>query len=272
MTVGSWCQTTMAIAASVFLTGVAPAFATSLQSHQAQYRLTPTELKMAGAVGASEGLLLIRIEERCTDWLIFSQLQITMKMENGSDLTLTSVSALEESKDSTELTFDSEIRFNDNQVEKNVGVARVPEAGAAGEIELRDAVGGTVTAPLPAGTYFPVATYWRSIGRIVAGEKVIDYVMYDGSGTTPVRATDVITGDPKNAPNPDIGDADLITDKGWRIITSFFDIDATDAQPTSTNIFEIYDNGVTGWVKYDIGLVEVDGVLTAIEALPDPVC
>lgn len=272
MTVLNGLRTAAALAASLFLTGTAPALASSLQSHQAQYRLIPTELKMQGAVSASEGLLLIRIEERCTDWVIYSQLQITMQMENGSDLTLLSVSSLEETKDSTELVFDSEIQFNGNQVEKNVGVARVPEAGAAGEIVLQQFGSGSTIVPLPKGTYFPVATYWRSLGKFLAGEKVLDYVMYDGSGTAPVRATDIVTGDPKHAPSAEISKTGLITDKGWRIITSFFDIEATDAVPTSTNTFEVYDNGVTGWVKYDIGLLEVDGELTALEALPPPSC
>ena len=263
----------LASATAALLFASAPvSLAASLQPHQAQYRLTPTELKMPGAVGASEGVLLIRIEERCTDWLIFSQLQITMQMENGSDLTLVSVSALEESKDSTELTFDTEIRFNGNQVEKHTGVARVPEAGSAGEIELQQTENGTTVVPLQKGAFFPVETYRRSLDRITAGEIVLDYIMFDGSSAVPIRATDVVAGDPKNMPDASIGDVGLVSGKGWRVITSFFDIEATDAPPTSTNIFEIYDNGVTGWVKYDIGLVEVNGELTALETLPAPSC
>lgn len=264
---------TLAVAAvSFLLMGVLPAVAATLQSHQARYRLTPTAVTMPGAVSARDGILVIRVEERCNDWLVYSKLQITMNMENGNELTVSSTSTLEEAKDSTSLVFDSEILFNGNMVQSHAGIARTPEAGAAGTIEFTENTSNGDTATLPAGAYFPVATYWRTVDRIADGEKVLDYLMFDGSGSTPLRATDVIAGAPKNRPSAEIDGAGLITDTGWRVITSFFDIDATDAPPTSTNIFELYDSGVTGWIKYDIGLVEVDGDMVALEKLPAPTC
>ncbi len=271
-TAGKRGQALAAAAVSLLLTGALPAAAASLQSHQARYQLNPTVLNLPGAVSANDGILVIRVEERCTDWLIYSKLQITMNMESGNDLTISSTSTLEEAKDSTSLVFDSEILFNGNTVQSHAGIARTPGEGKAGTVEFTESSDGVTTAALPEGTYFPVATYWRTLARIDAGEKVIDYMMFDGSGSQPTRATDVVAGAPKHRPDAAVVDTGLITGTGWRVITSFFDLEQMDAPPTSTNVFELYDSGVTGWVKYDIGLVEVDGVMTALERLPAPSC
>ena len=107
---------------------------------------------------------------------------------------------------------------------------------------------------------------------VAAGEKVLNYVLFDGGSRDAVRGVDFVTGP---ADPPDVtpeGDADLLAGPAWRVVSSYYDIKATDAEPQSTNTTDVYRNGVTSSLLIDFGIATVQGTLMSVTALPEPDC
>jgi len=264
------------VAKSVFVVGalaslgLAPAVeAASLQPHQAQYHLAAKRVKMRGAVGATDGLFVMRLQRRCTDWVLLSRLSIGVDLNGDRRVRFESVSSVEESLDGHALEFESETRVNDQLVDTLEGVARLePEGGGVAEISVPE----DRRVRLPAGTMFPVDAFEDTIKRIAGGERFINYILFDGSGPEPMRGSDVVIGPAKPLETAPDGDTGLIEGQGWRVVTSFYEMDATDTPPAVTNVADAYRNGVASRLMLDLGVIEVEGTLTSVQALPMPEC
>ncbi len=240
-----------------------------LQPHQAHYRLDLTELRLPGAVGGTTGQFIVRLQKRCTDWVLLTQLSMGLEMESGEILEIASTGAAEESLDGRTMTFESELRMNDSVIEVLQGTA-MRETDGSGTVDL------TVPSPtqieLPKGTQFPVGAFRSTVKRLMAGEKIVDYVLFDGSTPEPIRGSDVVLGEARALDAPPEGDPGLIGGQSWQIVTSFFSLEATDTQPLVSNTADVYLSGITTRLSLDIGLAVTEGTLTLLQELPQPTC
>lgn len=247
----------------------ASAQAPGLQPHQAVYDLSLTEVRMPGASSAGAGSFVVRLQKRCEDWVLLTQLQIGMVLENGAPLDIQSISASEESMDGRQLVFESELRMNDRLFDSLAGTATLADDGT-GTVNIEIPEESTVA--LPRGTQFPIGAFHSTMARVIAGDKVIEYTLFDGSSPTAIKGTDIVAGTPEPLDQPPSGDADLLAGQAHRIVSSYFDMTATDAEPMSSNTSDVLENGITTRILLDIGMAEAEGVLTSIAALPEPEC
>lgn len=262
------------LVAAAVVVGVAPADASAaeaatVQPHQAEYRLSAQRLKLPGAEGATDGLFVIRLQQRCEDWALLTRMSIGLDMAGGRQVEFLSLSSLEESLDGRRLTFQSETLVNDQVIDTVRGAARVdPEEGGVADIFEPE----PQEVPLPPGAMFPIAAFKHAIDRIARGERFVDYVLFDGSGPQPLRGSDVVLGPAQPLDAPPEGDAALLDGQGWRVVSAFYEIDATDAPPLVSNVVDAYRNGVASRLMLDLGVMEVEGTLTSLRALPEPEC
>ena len=240
-----------------------------LQPHQAHYRLETTEVRMPGAGPSLPGEFIVRLQKRCTDWVLLTQLSLGLDVANGQTLEIQSIGAAEESLDGRRMTFESELRMNNQVIEALEGTAQL-EADGSGTVALTVPEAQTLT--LPKGTVFSVSAFHETVGKILAGEKIVNYILFDGSTPEPIRGTDVVVGPAKPMEEPPEGDAELIARPGWQVVTSFYGLNDTDSQPLVTNTAHVYANGITTHISLDIGLALTEGTLTLLQALPEPSC
>lgn len=159
--------------------------------------------------------------------------------------------------------------MNDAVVEVLEGTA-TKETDGSGVVRL--ALPSPTEITLPKGTQFPVGAFRSTVKRLLAGEKIVDYVLFDGSTPEPIRGSDVVLGEAKALDIPPAGDPDLIGGKSWQIVTSFFSMEATDTQPLVSNTADVYINGITTRLSLDIGLAVTEGTLILLQELPQPTC
>ena len=240
-----------------------------LQPHQAHYRLETTEVRMPGAGASFPGEFIVRLQKRCTDWVLLTQLTVGLEVANGQILEIQSIGAAEESLDGRNMTFESELRMNNEVIEALQGSAQL-NADGSGTVNITRPANQTL--PLPKGTVFSVTAFHETVGKILAGEKIVNYILFDGSTPEPIRGTDVVVGPAKPMETPPEGDAGLITGPGWQVVTSFYGLNDTDSQPLVTNTAHVHANGVTTRISLDIGLAVTEGTLTLVQALPEPAC
>ncbi len=241
----------------------------SLQPHQAHYELTTIDVRMPGATAAGPGQFIVRLQKRCTGWVLLTQLTLGLSMGNGQILEIQSTGSSEESLDGKHLTFQSEVRMNDELFESLEGTATRGQDGS-GTVEITKPDSNTL--PLPPGTLFSVSAFHDTVTKIMSGEKIVNYILFDGSTPEPIRGTDVVVGPAKPLATKPDGDTALIGGTGWQVITSFYGLHDTDAQPLVTNTAHVYANGVTSQLSLDVGLAGTEGVLTLLQALPEPSC
>ena len=110
------------------------------------------------------------------------------------------------------------------------------------------------------------------MARLLEGEKIVNYVLFDGSNPEPIRGSDVVLGEARSLDTAPAGDAGLIGGKSWQVITSFYSIDATDSQPLVSNRADVYVSGITTRLSLDVGLAVMEGTLTRLQELPPPQC
>lgn len=249
--------------------GLSTAHAVDLQPHQAHYRLDIKELRMPGAVGGTPGQFIVRLQKRCTDWVLLTQLSMGLQMETGDVLEIASTGAAEESLDGRTMSFQSELRMNDELIEVLQGAAIRGEDGS-GTVNITEPSVSTIS--LPKGTQFPVSAFQSTVARLLAGEKIVDYVLFDGSTPEPIRGSDLVLGAARPLDTPPDGDNNLIDGQSWKIVTSFYAMEATDSQPLVSNTADVYINGITTRLSLDIGLAVTDGTLTLLQELPQPKC
>lgn len=245
------------------------ATAAKLQPHQAHYQLETTEIRMPGATAALPGQFIVRLQKRCTGWVLLTQLSLGLEVQNGQILEIQSIGAAEESLDGKTLVFESELRMNDEIIEALKGTA-ARNADGSGTVNITEP--SPQSLPLPKGTIFSVSAFHDTVGKILAGEKIVNYILFDGSTPEPIRGTDVVVGPAKPIETPPEGDADLIGGPGWQVVTSFFGLNDTDSHPLVTNTAHVYANGITTQITLDIGLAVTEGNLTLLQALPEPAC
>ena len=237
--------------------------------HQAAYTLALTNIQMGGATQSEPGNFVVRLQRRCTDWVLLTQLTLVLDMPDGQRLEVTSISSSEESLDGSTLKFESSLTFNGNLAQASKGTAfRQGDGEGRVQMELPEPLEGS----LPRGALFPVSAFDYSIEQVRNGQKFIEYILFDGSSEKPLKGTDVVLGPAAPFEDPVKGDVGLLEGQSWRIVTSFFDMDVTDAPPSSTNISDVLGNGISTRLALDVGLAEAEGLLTSITKLEEPDC
>ncbi len=263
---------TLALAVALAASVPAPATAADdLVPHEALYTLRLDQVTLGEEAESGEGQFLLRVERKCTSWVLVSRLEFTLDFGGGRSLEIVSTGNTEESLDGRSLRFVQEKRLNGQIVEAFKGRAALVEDGSEG-LALFD-VPPDLRVTLPEGTLFPVASAFQTVANYKKGEKFQSYLLFNGDAIEgPHLVTEIVTGTVDKVTHEAEGDTELLDGTGWRVVVSFFDFGAQDAEPTAVQQGEVLENGVIPWFSIDLGAVEAGAQLVSLRALKEPDC
>lgn len=239
--------------------------AMDLVSHVARYRMDVEQVKIPGVVASTGGDFILRVEERCDDWILFTRMEFSLDTAEGDVLHMESMGGIEESRTGNSLRFRSEHLINGQPVETLSGTAK---GGRVTFTSPRNAE----PANLPVEVKFPFDAMKHSLQQIADGKKFQSYEYFDGSSQDAVRVTEVLIGSAEPLSRAPQGDSDLLSGGYWRVVSSFFPLSNQDEEPMSVNTYDVFENGVTTRLTLDVGVLTARGVLTHVERLPPPTC
>ena len=150
--------------------------------------------------------------------------------------------------------------------------------GAARERALRFVLAARTAhrrSTLGAGTLFPSQHTAAMIRAGLAGKSILTARVFDGSG--PDTAYEAVGAIGKEEPldagsSTGVGASLLKGIRSWPMRLAYFPVDASDGLPEYEIGFRMYANGVSTDLELDYGDFTVAGLLSQIEALPDPGC
>lgn len=254
------------IAALIILT-VSPIAATAQDKtvvpHTARYDVGLLEARM-GDIAAANGTMEIELTRGCDAWALNTELTLNTNQADGTGFDLGVVSASQEAVDGTWYTFDSRVYVGGQLQEVHQGRAELDETGR-GEAVFEQPQ--NMVLPLEAGTTFPIAATLKSLGSLFNdGARIANYVIFDGSGPTALRATDIVAGTPAPTLEGLSDPADLTEGTAKRIVTTFFDMSRTDSEPVLTYIVDMLPNGLTTRLTIDLGFMVTEARLIDVVA------
>jgi len=258
--------------AAVLLVPAPLSAAEDLVPHEALYTLSLDKVKLGEEARGGDGQFLLRVERTCKSWVLVSQLEFTLDFGEGRILAIESSGSTEESLDGRSLRFTQEKRLNGQVVEAFKGRAALTEEEEADGLALFD-LPPDVRMRLPGETLFPVASAIETIANYKKGEKFQSYYLFNGDALEgPHLVTEIVTGTVDKVTHEAEGDTSLLEGPGWRVVVSFFDFGAQDAEPTAVQRGEVLENGVIPWFSIDMGAVEAGAKLVSLRALREPDC
>ena len=242
-----------------------------LVPHEALYTLTLDQVKLGEEAESGDGQFLLRVERKCTSWVLVTRLEFTLDFGRGRTLEIESSGNTEESLDGRSMRFTQEQRLNGQIVEAFKGRAALVDDDEGG-LALFD-VPPDLRIVLPPGTMFPVAAAFETVANYKKGEKFQSYLMFNGDTIEgPHLVTEIVTGTVEKIEHDTEGDTELLEGTGWRVVVSFFDFGAQDAEPSAVQRGEVMENGVIPWFSIDMGAVEAGARLVSLRALKEPDC
>ena len=253
------------------MSAASPAFADTetLLSHRAHYDLTLTTTKIPGANLAGPGLMIFEIAKTCTAWKLQMGMTFKLDLADGKAIQLDSKTKLVESHDGRQLAFAASTRLYGKPIQDFAGTAETTPHGDGRVVMTRPEA---KTAQLPRGIRFPIAAYHVMLAEFRAGKRSVEHVVFPGNPPAPMLETDLFLGATRPLAVAPHGDAALIRGESWRIASSLFALDATDAPPIATTVWDLYETGVSSAVELIIGLGTFAGARSSVEELPEPTC
>ena len=251
------------LALAVGLPSVATASSIALQSHKAVYELSLVSAKSGSGVGDYAGRFAIEWIDACEGYVtsqrIVSRLINTEGGETSSDIQVASW----ESTDGKVFRFTSRTRSDGELTEDYEG--RAETGGGAPPAVIYQKPENT-TVDLPPGTVFPTEHSVVLIRGAMAGEKVVQANVFDGSGPEKIFRVAAFVSGEKGA--LDVERPELVGQRSWRFRIAYFPIAAPDATPDYEIGYRMYANGITTDLILDYGDFVVQGKLTQLQILP----
>ncbi|MEQ8506713.1 MAG: DUF1849 family protein [Rhodospirillales bacterium] len=267
--------------AAVFLATVAavPAGAVradGLVPHRAVYNLLPGPLAGQTPYDGVEGLVSRSVERTCDGWIVAEHMVMRVLTRVGGMIDREVRFTSWEAEDGTRYRFAATIKSKAGDEDKKIrGTLSVARNGAAGEAVYSNPEGYKVT--LPEGTYLPMAHIRKLLAALQAGEKQVQFHVFDGTEENgPELMSSVVTGRLKAGEGKGMRTTwgPLGTGPGWRLTAAFFE--TAGDQPQSTPGFqmtmELLDNGVPRRMDMDIGGFVIVQALEELQPLPEPKC
>lgn len=257
----------LGVLVAALLLGPGPAGAADIVPHAATYDLVLQSLRLEGKAAASDGKLLLRIEQICEGWRVATRLDFGVTLETGQALRIETSNGVEESAKGDLLSFATVSRLNGEVQWQTKGAASVA-SGDGGRAVFTEP--SRQDLPLPPGTTFPAAGARLLLDRLVAGRTQVTRKIFDGSAPEPFGVIDTVARGRLAPGGPPRGDGALLSARSWRL-QSLWTRD--DGRETIQKMeLQLHANGVASRMVLDLGVLVVDARLKEIERLPVPEC
>lgn len=247
------------LALAALLVATAPARATDLAAHTAEYDLK-LDNAHGGDVTSASGKMSYEVIDACDGWAVRQRLAMRITNAEGQDINMLSDYTTFESKDGLHLRFRMKQTTEQAVTSEVEGEASLEYPGGAGTASYT--LPEATTVALPAGTLFPTAHTAEILKAAAAGKKFLALPLFDGTSPTGAQDSSVIINawglpaETKFAP--------LATLPSGRVHIAFFDHGAASQQPDYEVAMRYWDNGVADQLSMDFGDFVMAGQLAKL--------
>lgn len=252
--------------------------------HEAEYELHLDQNRPNSQVLRADGKLVFTLSDGCDGWTTDQKMEIKFLYAQGQQATITVNTSSWEANDGSSYTFSSRTLNNGKETEAFRGKASLSATG--GEASYSLPKGKTVK--IAPGVMFPNQHTIMILQRAVAGEKVPNQRVFDGTDDKALSDVSVFLGKPlamaddKNVPEKLRKDP-LLQGTSWATHLAFFPVpDKTAKQPVeepdeiSTPDYELkldlLANSVARGLSIDYGNFTVRGTINRLKSLPESGC
>lgn len=253
----------------VILVAGLPARSQTIIPHEANYALSLLQSADA-TVTAVDGFYLVRIDGTCETHRITTFLELTVSNTAQGQIGIQDSYSVTERHDGSRLIFKTRQSVNGALVQRLEGTG-TKSAADGGKVAFVSP-SGHPGLDLPVGTLFPYEAIEGTMRGQLQGAQSVQQLMFDPSIGDVVLVADLFVGTPDPLAEEPSGAVELLTGSATRAVTTFYARDATDAEPISTAIVDIFPNGVSQRAVFDMGQFSVLATLTDIRALSAPDC
>jgi hypothetical protein len=228
----------------------------------------------SGAMGGVKGSMTAAVTLDCDTYRSVTSLDADLEGPMGT-LPLAMKGDVLENDDS--LVFDIRGKFATMEIERAKGTATRTDDGIAVELTEPE----TTTRTVEGDIIFPLAMLRAAVEAAKAGETLVDFALYDGSGYgRDVWLVSVTIGAAPEAGDDDSGEEALFAAglgfadmQRWQMAFSYYPSDATgDLTPTFSSRAVVYENGFAQAASYDFGEFALRLKLEEFSPVPPEPC
>lgn len=239
--------------------------AVELLSHRAAYRLSLAQADSGSGITQVRGALVLEWRADCDGWLTQQRMGFVADADDGPGFSYDVRFSSWESRDNTELRFNTRTFDGDKLQEEFRGQAKLDAPGGAGTV--RYSIPDGQTEELPAGTIFPTAHVGDLIAAAEAGEHLVNREVFDGSGEDALSKATAVIGSAKTVPLPGGGE-----ERRWPVSIAYFAAAGDDALPQFEIAFDLSPGGVLNDLRLNYGDFTLKADLETLQTYAQPVC
>ena len=255
----------LALWSALLWASAASAAPATLQPHLGVYELSLSSTREGSGIVSAAGRLVIEITDSCDGYAQTQRMLLRLFDTSGQEIVSDSNYTTWESHDGRVIRFSARSALNGEVNEKFSGRAELTGKGTKGVVTFNDP--GMPDLELQEGTIFPTEHFFQIIDAALAGEKVLNRRVYDGSGPDGIYDTVAIVASGGPADPEDIGD-DLLADLlSWRVRLAYFMPGDQAGVPEYEIGLRLYQNGVASDLVLDYGNFVMRAELSRLDFL-----
>lgn len=255
----------------------APPVGANLVPHRAVYAMSLNATRPGSGVTGASGAMTYKFGDSCDGWTVENRTVLTFAYSDGAPVATTWDFITWESKDGLHYRFRVRSTRDGVVSEEIDGVANLDGQGKGGVAKF--SLPEQKSMRLPKGTIFPTEHTIRLLEHAQHGDRMLQRVLFDGTGTDGPFDVNAVIGKllPANAnispaaDNPAVNSS-LLTAPSWPMQMAFFAPQDNEPTPDYEVALRYYLNGVADEVVQSFGNFSLKGSLQKLEPLPKPDC
>lgn len=255
------------LTAALLTSGAAPAAASDIVPHEAQYRITLESLRAQGTVLRADGAMAIRATRDCEKWKILKELLYVVKVSDGTMIRIHTMDRVYEGLDGQRMEFAGWFEVNGGSRLDVKGHATLEPGNRGGTVYFRQPK--NIQEQLPAGTRFPMSALQEAVEALNSGRPVHPREVYSGLGLSVTTDVSPSKSTLKDAPR---GSTHLLDGRSWLVQSTLYADVEKKGRPLVTETTEIHANGVVSRFWSDFEMLAISGELVSVEEFAAPDC
>jgi hypothetical protein len=241
--------------------------AVTLQSHVGVYELAMSKNRSDSGISGVSGRLVLRVVESCDGFTQSQRMILVTTSADGQEVVRDFNFESVESRDGTDIQFDSSDTANGALQGHHVGRAELDERGGEGMVVFTKPQREAVS--LEPGTIFPTEHFVVLIEAARVGQTTVERRVFDGSGPNGIydavaQISKPVTPSRDQAVTPQLAD-----DAAWNVHVAYFKPATDGILPEYEIGFRLHDNGIASDLDLDYGTFALRASLSRLDFLPD---
>ncbi len=239
--------------------------AVTLQPHVGVYELTMSKNRTDSGLSSVHGRLVLQVIDACDGYQQSQRMVLITTSSDGESVTRDFNFDSWESRDGTEIRFDSSDTANGRLQQHHIGRAELDSRGGTGQVVFDQPTLDDI--PLRAGTVFPTEHFVVLIEAALDGETQVERPVYDGSGPNGIYDAVAWIGKPQAPTRDTAAEARLDGESAWNVHVAYFKPATSDFLPEYEIGFRLHGNGVATDLELDYGSFALKAELSRLDYL-----